>query len=288
VKYLAVSDTHFGRKTGDEAQFRSNVQKLVDRVHEENPDELVLVGDIIDALYSEDFEENIHRDLFFKLIDSCDDVVYVPGNHDIIYKEQGELGRAKIFYPYYIKDRIMFIHGHQFDIFHVFPFRYKDLSRVLDFVDRFWEFCPLIFEEVETAYSDRGAEEVERIKKDLVAMRARTFARVMSRVFVRMVMRGELEEMSSSTFTLLSIVMPKVFRGEPFYSQNPGVLDRKMNEYGRNWTSEDFDTICYGHIHNPLLLRGTYFSFANCGYVSDNMISYAVLDGEGHMRVEKL
>jgi len=65
VKYLAVSDTHFGRKTGDEALFRSNVQKLVDRVHEENPDELVLVGDIIDALYSEDFEENIHRDLFF-------------------------------------------------------------------------------------------------------------------------------------------------------------------------------------------------------------------------------
>jgi UDP-2,3-diacylglucosamine pyrophosphatase LpxH len=52
VKYLAVSDTHFGRKTGDEAQFRSNVQKLVDRVYEENPDELLLVGDIIEALYS--------------------------------------------------------------------------------------------------------------------------------------------------------------------------------------------------------------------------------------------
>ena len=288
MKYLAVSDTHFGRKTGDEALFRSNVQKLVDRVHEENPDELVLVGDIIDSLYSENFEENIHRDLLFQLIDSCDKVIYVPGNHDIVYKGQSELGRAKIFYPYYIKDRIMFIHGHQFNIFHVFPFRYRDLNRVLNFVDRFWEFCPLIFEEVETVYSDRGTEEVERIKQDLVAMRARTFVKVMSRVFMRMILRGELEEMSSSTFTLLSIVMPKVFRGEPFYSQNPGVLDRKMNEYGRNWTSEDFDTICYGHIHNPLLLRGTYFSFVNCGYVSYNAASYAVLDGEGHMRVEKL
>lgn len=288
VKYLAVSDLHLGRVVEADDGYRRNVSGVITRIKEENPDKLVLLGDIIDTLYSSDLEENRHSDLFFELLDSCDDVVYVPGNHDLLYKNRERLDKARIFYPFYTKDGIMFIHGHQFDIFHVFPFRYRDINRVLNFVDRFWEFCPKIFEEVERAYSDRGERTVEAIKYDLTIMRARTFVRVMSRVFGRMILRGELEEMSASAFTLYSIVIPKVLRSEPFYSNNPGVLDQKMKEYGRYWTSEEFNTVCYGHIHRPLLLRGSNFSFINCGCVHEGSASYAVLDSAGRMRVEKL
>jgi UDP-2,3-diacylglucosamine pyrophosphatase LpxH len=287
MKYLAVSDIHFGKVTEDEELYRRNVSKLIDRINEENPDELILVGDIIDALYVKNFEENNHRDLFFKLIDSCDKVVYVPGNHDIIHKNAESIGNAKITYPFYIKDRIMFIHGHQFDIFNVFPFRYRNINSVLKFVDRFWELCPEIFEEVEKVYADRGREKVEAIKYEITMMRARTFVKVLSRVFWRMILKGQLEEMSASTFTLFSIIIPKVIKNEPFFSQNPGVLDSKMNEYGRYWSDKEFNTICYGHIHRPFVLRGTYFSFINCGYVHERYTSYALVD-DGHIAIKTL
>lgn len=288
VKYLAVSDIHLGRVAENEEKYRENVSKLVKRVRDENPDELILVGDIIDTLYSSNIEENRYKDLFFDLLDSCDNVVYVPGNHDLLYKKSERVGKARISYPFYIKDKIMFIHGHQFDIFNVFPFRYRDINRVLNFVDRFWEFCPEIFEEVERAYSDKGRKKVEEIKQDLIRMKARTFVRVISRVFMRLTLRGKLEEMSASTFTLFSIVMPKFIKSEPFFSQNPGILDSKMKEYGRYWSEEEFNTICYGHIHKPLILRGSYFSFINCGYVWDSTSSYALLDSEGHLKIETL
>ena len=285
MRFISVSDTHFGSAKKDEEKYSENVRWIIREIEKKNPDELILNGDIIDTFYYRNIESNPHRDLFYELLDSHDKISYIAGNHDIIYKKQKRMGKAEVKYPFYVTNEIMFIHGHIFDIFHVFPFFYSDIDRVTSYIDRFWELCPYLFAKVDEIYTDM--EYAERIKYNITSMRTRTFLKVIMRVFPKVIYEGKLQSTSAATFSILSMVFPKILLGVPFYSQNPGVLDSKLYTYGRKWSDELFDTVCYGHIHIPFLIRGTYFSFANSGFVDSSHASYVYTDGK-KISVEKL
>jgi len=288
MKYFVVSDTHFGNPRENEEKFRKNCLTLIDIIKDKNPDEVILNGDILDTYFAMNIEDNPHKELYHALIDSHDKIRYILGNHDIIYKNQKKLGKIELCYPFHIDDGIMFIHGHQFEIFHAFPFSYSNLERVLSYIDSFWEMCPVIFQNIHEIYGrKKSPEEIKKIKENLLTLKARTMFPLLLRLIGKSLLEEKFEKMVSSTYSMLSVVVPKILLGDPFYSENPPALDEKMNRYGREWTGEPFDTICYGHIHKPFIIREKYFSFVNSGMVTDSGASYVEIIEKKHIRLKK-
>lgn len=111
-RWLAVSDLHFGyevsrRRDGGlwplwgmetiEARLRAMVEEWA-------PEQLILVGDIVDSSAAP--EEAITW--LASLSDLCPEVILIEGNHD-----RGEVKRHFEFVPWYRKGEFFFHHGHR-------------------------------------------------------------------------------------------------------------------------------------------------------------------------------
>lgn len=134
MKKIFVSDIH----VGDE---RSQYKKLIQMIESEKPDELFLVGDILD-LQKSSFKKiyKKYQDflVFLYKFSLERDVNYIIGNHDERIEKQSFLFNKFLFSDEidleFGRKKIKVIHGHQFDnlIINYFP-----LSKFLDRIYRF-------------------------------------------------------------------------------------------------------------------------------------------------------
>lgn len=114
VKALFISDTHFGSKG-------SNADKLLETLKKYKPEEIYLIGDIIDGwllkkrvFWTQDFTNVIRKLLSFSK--NGTKVIYITGNHDDFLRSYSpaDFGNIQIVDKAIFKDYLI-IHGDQFD-----------------------------------------------------------------------------------------------------------------------------------------------------------------------------
>lgn len=114
VKALFISDTHFGSKG-------SNADKLLETLKKYEPEEIYLIGDIIDGwllkkrvYWTQDFTNAIRKLLSFSK--NGTKVTYVTGNHDDFLRSYSpaDLGNIQIVDKAEFNNYLI-IHGDQFD-----------------------------------------------------------------------------------------------------------------------------------------------------------------------------
>jgi predicted MPP superfamily phosphohydrolase len=76
-RMVAISDVHLGHGTD-----RQDLARYVDMINEQNPDVVVIVGDLIDNSITPVIEESMLEE--FKRIEARDGIYMVPGNHEYI------------------------------------------------------------------------------------------------------------------------------------------------------------------------------------------------------------
>ena len=86
VKVVAVSDFHLGYGTGKE-----RLKELVAIINSENPDIILVAGDLIDNNIAPLYEERMHEEL--NLLRAPMGIYMVPGNHEYI----GGMGKCRSF-----------------------------------------------------------------------------------------------------------------------------------------------------------------------------------------------
>ena len=114
VKALFISDTHFGSKG-------SNADKLLQTLKKYQPEEIYLIGDIIDGwllkkrvFWTQDFTNAIRKLLSFSK--NGTKVTYITGNHDDFLRSYSpaDLGNIQIVDKAEFNNYLI-IHGDQFD-----------------------------------------------------------------------------------------------------------------------------------------------------------------------------
>jgi len=121
VKYksLFISDVHLGVR-------HTNIEYLLRVLRENEFENIFLVGDIIDGWklrrsFSWDENANTFLQKIFRAARKGSNIVYIIGNHDeFLYKFEGQsFGnisiKEKYFYQTASGEKILLIHGHQFD-----------------------------------------------------------------------------------------------------------------------------------------------------------------------------
>ncbi len=118
VRTIFISDTHLGCRY-------ARARELLDFLNEMQPDQLYLVGDIVDGwrlqkswYWSDTYTAIVRRIL--ELLDSGTQVFYTPGNHDEFLRQfVRDLGRVtladEIVHETADGRRLLVIHGDQFD-----------------------------------------------------------------------------------------------------------------------------------------------------------------------------
>lgn len=145
LRTVFISDVHLGNK-------RSNASLLLDFLYSIETDTLVLAGDIIDIwsmkrkwYWTQEHSNVIRKFLSFAKFGTR--VIYIPGNHDDIFRQYAGLqfGDIEIKYEHVHQmadgRRIWVIHGDEFDVYmhpsyRIFAFLGDYIYRFLIFLNR--------------------------------------------------------------------------------------------------------------------------------------------------------
>ena len=120
-KYLVVTDIHIGFESsmasneifiGKNSTTNESIQELSEMIDLENPDSVVLLGDIKSSIKSITRNEWEEVPLFFKKIREKCDVVLIPGNHDSNIQRLVPNDVEMISSTGMVEENILLTHGH--------------------------------------------------------------------------------------------------------------------------------------------------------------------------------
>lgn len=242
---IAVSDTHIGFEEFNKEEF----MQFLDFVLTEQPDQFLLVGDIIE--YWRNGIEPVmatHADIFSKINDieqTNTDVIVIAGNHDWRLVTSEDRGISNISPPWNVKREYTFTsgdkefiakHGHQFDLANANPLTNRLLCLTDDDVGEF----------ISSAYSRAVS----------VTPSVSTFARK-----PQLIARPSLG-------TIANLNNPNILATQPERERADRIRNRIQSVY------DEF--VIFGHTHIPQIGDG----YANCGSWTLDENTYIQIDEE--------
>jgi len=120
-KNLIVTDIHIGFESnmasneifiGKNSTINETIQELSDIIDSENPDSVILLGDIKSSIKSISKNEWDEVPLFFKKIREKCDVILIPGNHDANIQRLVPDNITMISSTGMVEENILLTHGH--------------------------------------------------------------------------------------------------------------------------------------------------------------------------------
>ena len=120
-KYLIVTDIHIGFESsmasneifiGKNSTINESIQELSEIIDLENPDSVILLGDIKSSIKNISRNEWDEVPLFFKKIREKCDVILIPGNHDANIQKLVPENISMISSTGMVEENILLTHGH--------------------------------------------------------------------------------------------------------------------------------------------------------------------------------
>ena len=120
-KYLIVTDIHIGFESsmasneifiGKNSTINESIQELSEIIDLENPDSVILLGDIKSSIKNISRNEWDEVPLFFKKIREKCDVILIPGNHDANIQKLVPDNISMISSTGMVEENILLTHGH--------------------------------------------------------------------------------------------------------------------------------------------------------------------------------
>jgi metallophosphoesterase superfamily enzyme len=120
-KYLVVTDIHIGFESsmasneifiGKNSTINESIQELSEIIDLENPDSVILLGDIKSSIKNISRNEWDEVPLFFKKIREKCDVILIPGNHDANIQKLVPDNISMISSTGMVEENILLTHGH--------------------------------------------------------------------------------------------------------------------------------------------------------------------------------
>ena len=120
-KSLIVTDIHIGFEntlasneifTGKNSTINETIQELSEIIDKENPDSVILLGDIKSSIKNISRNEWDEVPMFFKKIRERCDVILVPGNHDANIQKLIPDNVSMVSSTGMVEENILLMHGH--------------------------------------------------------------------------------------------------------------------------------------------------------------------------------
>ena len=120
-KYLIVTDIHIGFENklaandifiGKNSTINETIQELSEIIDTENPDAVILLGDVKSSIKSISSNEWDEVPKFFEKIREKCDVILVPGNHDANIQKLVPDNISMISSTGMVEENILLTHGH--------------------------------------------------------------------------------------------------------------------------------------------------------------------------------
>ena len=120
-KYLVVTDIHIGFESsmasneifiGKNSTINESIQELSEIIDLENPDSVILLGDIKSSIKNISRNEWDEVPLFFKKIREKCDVILIPGNHDADIQRLVPDNISMISSTGMVEENVLLTHGH--------------------------------------------------------------------------------------------------------------------------------------------------------------------------------
>ncbi len=120
-KNLVVTDIHIGFENsmvsneifiGKNSSINETIQELSEIIDKENPDTVILLGDIKSSVKSISRVEWSEVPLFFEKIKEKSEVILIPGNHDANIQRLVPEGITMISSTGMVEENVLFTHGH--------------------------------------------------------------------------------------------------------------------------------------------------------------------------------
>ena len=120
-KILIVTDIHIGFESslasnevfiGKNSTINETIEELVEIIDKENPNELILLGDVKSSIKTISKSEWNEVPMFFEKIKEKCNVTLVPGNHDANIQKMVPEGISLISSTGLVEDNILLTHGH--------------------------------------------------------------------------------------------------------------------------------------------------------------------------------
>ncbi|MFQ5781882.1 MAG: metallophosphoesterase [Nitrosopumilus sp.] len=120
-KYLVVTDVHIGFESsmstneifiGKNSSTQETISELSDIIDSENPDAVILLGDVKSSIKSISKSEWDEVPMFFEKIREKCDIILVPGNHDTNIQRLVPQNISMISSTGMVEEDILLTHGH--------------------------------------------------------------------------------------------------------------------------------------------------------------------------------
>ena len=120
-KYLVVTDIHIGFESsmasneifiGKNSTINESIQELSEIIDLENPDSVILLGDIKSSIKNISRNEWDEVPLFFKKIREKCDIILIPGNHDADIQRLVPDNISMISSTGMVEENVLLTHGH--------------------------------------------------------------------------------------------------------------------------------------------------------------------------------
>ncbi len=120
-KYLAVTDIHIGFESsmssngifiGKNSTIKETIQDLLEIIDAENPDSVILLGDVKSSIKSISKNEWDEVPMFFEKVREKCDVILVPGNHDANIQRLVPENISMISSTGMVEENVLLTHGH--------------------------------------------------------------------------------------------------------------------------------------------------------------------------------
>ena len=120
-KNLIVTDIHIGFESnmtsneifiGKNSTINETIQELSDIIDSENPDSVILLGDIKSSIKNISKNEWDEVPLFFKKISEKCDIILIPGNHDANIQRLVPDNISMISSTGMVEENVLLTHGH--------------------------------------------------------------------------------------------------------------------------------------------------------------------------------
>ena len=120
-KYLVVTDLHIGFESsfasneiflGKNTSINETIDELLSIIESENPDSVILLGDVKSSIKNISKTEWNDVPLFFEKIKEKCNIILIPGNHDSNIQRLAPEGISLISSTGMVEEGILFTHGH--------------------------------------------------------------------------------------------------------------------------------------------------------------------------------
>ncbi|MBA4463578.1 MAG: metallophosphoesterase [Nitrosopumilaceae archaeon] len=120
-KYLVVTDLHIGFESsfasneiflGKNTSINETIDELLSIIESENPDSVILLGDVKSSIKNISKTEWNDVPLFFEKIKEKCNIILIPGNHDSNIQRLVPEGISLISSTGMVEEEILFTHGH--------------------------------------------------------------------------------------------------------------------------------------------------------------------------------